>query len=90
MGTPGGHPGRPPAALDVKLGEERQRAALVTEAWRLVTEGLDTGTLTLKSGKTVVLDAKDQLRLIQFLASMTKRTPQAMPLPKDLFLKPTG
>lgn len=62
---------------------------LVSEAWRLVQEGLEHGTLTLKSGKVCVLDHKDQLRHVQWLASMGKKRTRGMPLPKDVFVSPT-
>ena len=84
------HPARPPSQLDRKLGQSQAREALVAEAWRLVSEALDGGTMTLKSGKVIALEPRDQLKHVQWLASMQKAKSSSMPLPKDIFVSPTG
>ena len=91
MGTPGGHTAPPPASWDRKLGRlTDDRDALIDEAWRLVREGLETGQMTLSNGKVSALEPKDQLRHVQWLATMGKKKPTSMPLPKDIFVAQTG
>ena len=59
------------------------------EAWRLVSEGLKTGTMTLNSGKVVIMDAKLYVSMVQWLANQDKKK-KSVPLPEDFHLRPTS
>lgn len=85
-----GHQARLPKSLEATLAVDRGREQLVSEAWRLVKEALDSGRMTLKNGKVCGLEPRDQLRHVQWLASMSKQRRKLTPLPKDIFLHPTG
>jgi hypothetical protein len=62
---------------------------MIEDAWRLCGEALHTGQMTLRSGKVCALEPRDQLRHVQWLSSMGRKRPVAMPVPKDIFIHQT-
>lgn len=76
--------------LDHSFEETDLQETLVKEAWRLASEALHSGTLTLKNSKgPIKLSERDMLKHVQWLASLGKRKPKSFPLPKETFIKPT-
>ena len=59
------------------------QAALQDRAWLLVKEALDSGKMTLATGKTYPLEEDGILKLVQWLASRAARARKLVPLPEE-------
>jgi hypothetical protein len=60
------------------------------EAKRLVRAGIESGEMKLKSGKLLVLDPDQVVRLAQWGAGQGSRRPRLLEKPEDLNFKPTA
>ena len=62
---------------------------LQEEAWRLMSEAVTTGKMTLESGLEVHLNADSLIRIIQWLSSSKAKKPHLISTPEDYVLKQT-
>ena len=59
------------------------QAALQDRAWLLIKEALDSGKMSLPTGKTYPLGEDGLLKLVQWLASRAARARKLVPLPEE-------
>lgn len=71
------------------MSDEIDVGKLQDEAWRLVQQGITTGSMTLMSGKQIMLDAKGYLGLVQWLANQNKKK-KLVSAPEDFVAKATS
>lgn len=62
---------------------------LAEDARRLISEGIQRGTMTLESGKVVTLDGKVFADLVKWVASLKKGAPKLVNTPEDFQLRQT-
>ena len=63
---------------------------LAQSAWERINEAMHCGAMFMPSGRVVVLGPKEQIHLIQWLATQRVKRPRAVHKPEDFLPKPTG
>lgn len=77
---------------DITLPETTavDQAALQDRAWQMVAEAMNTGKMTLATGRVMALDEDGMLKLVQWLASRAAKARKLVPLPEEFKRKKGG
>ena len=62
---------------------------LVGQAWQMIQEALQAGTITLGNGNSKLLETKEIVRLVTWLANQRQKKPKVVAMPEDFNLKQT-
>lgn len=62
---------------------------LSEQAWAMLKEAMTLGTMTLPGGRTMNLDPKDFVRVVQWLATQKAKKPKVVATAEDFGLQQT-
>lgn len=62
---------------------------LSEKAWKMISEGLTTGTMTLETGREITLDSVALIHLAQWLSTSKAKRPRPVSTPEDFVVRQT-